>query len=328
MAKRKYYNKKDYFIDLENRQMILSDSLFAALKSNNQWTKYKKIGGSSIGDILLKDEPFKSEFGAFCHITRLKLPVMINKYVHAGTVLEPLIFDKLRESQPNKWSSKILNYVAADYNYDYFAGKDEIFGGVPDGYMSTLEEFNLENEINELKKQLTNFKNNNKIEEIAKLEDQIALLEYKFNKEHREKGVILEIKTAGIKKMAKWDAGEVDLSYRKQSQLYSYLNGNLRYIIIALFLEENDYQNPADVDLNQRNMRSYKYEINELEVQDDITKVRNWYKYYTNTKVSPLFDLQKDQDQIDYLLCENEEQWIALLEKWKSIGKADPEIQP
>ncbi|VEU70770.1 MAGa7180 family putative nuclease [Mycoplasmopsis glycophila] len=320
MAKRKFYNKKDYFVDLQSNKIILSDELFAQLNSNNQWTKYKKIGGSSIGDILLKNEAFKSEFNAFCHITRLKLPVLTQKYVRAGVILEPLIFDKLREIQPNKDKLTILNYVAEEYEYDYFKGKDPIFGGVPDGYMCSLKELEVEKQINTLKNELA--QNHN-----SELESKLIELEKQWSNLHSE-GVILEIKTAGLKKLPKWDAGEVDLSYRKQSQLYSYLNGNKRYVIVALFLQEEDYKEPALVNLNQRNMRTYKYTINESEVKDDIETVRNWYQKYTNTKESPLFDLQKDQDQVEYLLCENEEQWGELLEKWKKAGKADLDVQP
>ncbi|WP_426461607.1 MAGa7180 family putative nuclease [Mycoplasma hafezii] len=322
MAQRKYYNKKDYLVDLENRVLILGPELYEKLHSNNKWTKYKKIGGSSIGDILLKNEPFKSEFSAFCHITRLKLPVLAEKYVRAGTVLEPIIFDKLRENQPNKNVAKIINYVAADYNYDYFDGLDPIFGGVPDGYMCSLKELELKKQLDENHLATQQAINLGDLSLANYLKEQKVLLEQKYAELHKE-GVILEIKTAGQKKMEKWDAGEVDLSYRKQSQLYAYLNGNFRYVIVALFLEEEDYIDPEKVNLDQRNMRSYKFTINENEVKDDITTVRNWYTKYTNTNISPQFDLNKDQDQVDYLLCENETQWAELLDKWKKIGKAD-----
>ncbi|WP_036451892.1 MAGa7180 family putative nuclease [Mycoplasma buteonis] len=322
MAARKYYNNKDYFVDLENHVLVLSDKLYATLNSNNKWTKYKKIGGSSIGDILLKDEPFKSEFSAFCHITRLKLPVLVDKYVHAGIILEPIIFDKLRKNQPNKELAKIINYEAANYNYDYFAGLDPIFGGVPDGYMCSYNEIETEAQINKLKERIAKANLDNDIQLVNNLNDELKKLEAIYKDEH-SKGVIIEIKTAGEKKLEKWATDGVELSYRKQSQLYAYLNGNYKYVIVALFLQENDYLDPQNVDLDKRNMRSYKFEINENEVRDDIATVRQWYEKYTSTKISPKFDLSKDQDQIDYLLCENEEQWQTLLDEWKKIGKAD-----
>ncbi|MFV8401386.1 MAGa7180 family putative nuclease [Mycoplasma sp. 005V] len=270
---RKFFNKTDYFIDYDKQVLILSDHLYAKLHSNGQFDKYKKMGGSSIADILIKDA-FKNEFSAFCHITRLKLPVLTQKYVHAGVVLEPRIFDYLRSKMPNV---AIENYEAAAYNYDFFAS-DPIIGGVPDGYLPI-------------------------------------------------KNMILEIKTAGEKKKELWAKEGVDPAYRKQAQLYSYLKGADSYSIVALFLRPEDYEHPENIDLSQRSLQTYAFKLNKQDALDDIAKIKNWYNFYTNTKISPRFDLSINADQLEYLECENFAQWEALLEKWKAQGKADPDIK-
>ncbi|QNM93807.1 hypothetical protein H9M94_00835 [Mycoplasma sp. Pen4] len=273
---RKYYNNIHYTIDYNNQVIILSDKMYDDLHSNNQWTKYKKMGGSSISDLLIKDA-FKSEFSAFCHITRLKLPVLTQKYVKAGVELEPKIFDFLRAKLPDYG---IENFVAEDFGYDYFKN-DPIIGGVPDGFIP------------------------------------------KYN-------MILEIKTAQEKKKEIWKKDGVDVSYRKQAQLYSYLKGADKYAIVALFLkpDEGDYEHPELINLNQRDIETYAFKLNEADAIDDIKKVKEWYIHYTNTKISPKFDLAINGDQIEYLACENEQQWIGLLNKWKAAGKADPDIKP
>ncbi|WPB54722.1 hypothetical protein SAM46_01010 [Mycoplasmopsis verecunda] len=254
---RKYFNKKDYTIDYKNQVLILSDELYSKLHSNNQFDKYKKMGGSSIADILIKDA-FKNEFSAFCHITRLKLPVLTQKYVHAGVVLEPRIFDYLREKMPNV---SIENYEAAAYNYDFFAS-DPIIGGVPDGFLPS-------------------------------------------------KNMILEIKTAQEKKKDVWEKEGVDPSYRKQAQLYSYLKGADSYAIVALFLkpELGDYEQPEEIDLAQRHMKTYPFKLNKQDALDDIKKIKDWYNFYTNTKTSPKFDLSINADQLEYLECASMEEW-------------------
>ncbi|WLP85785.1 MAGa7180 family putative nuclease [Mycoplasma seminis] len=273
---RKLFNKKDYSIDYQNQVVILSDHLYQALHSQNQFEKYKKMGGSSIPDILIKDA-FKNEFNAFCHITRLKLPVLTQKYVHAGVVLEPRIFDYLRSKMPGV---EVQNFEAAKFNYDYFAS-DPIIGGVPDGFLPN-------------------------------------------------KNMILEIKTAQEKKKEIWAKEGVDVSYRKQAQLYAYLKGADSYAIVALFLkpELGDYETPENIDLATRSLQTYAFKLNKQDALDDIEKIKNWYNFYTNTKISPKFDLSANADQLEYLECSTFEEWEALLNKWKAQGKADPDIKP
>lgn len=136
LPKRLFYNTIHYDLDIKNSMLIVKPEIFALLK-NNQFDNgknkigFKKIGGSSMGDVLLTDG-FKSHFSAYCQIMRLKPPVLAQKYINTGIAVEPKIFNLLQEKLPNK---KILHIVAEEYNYDYFSGKYSFFNGVPDGIM-------------------------------------------------------------------------------------------------------------------------------------------------------------------------------------------------
>ncbi|AKF41100.1 hypothetical protein MCANUFG4_01491 [Mycoplasmopsis canis UFG4] len=285
---RKYYNNIHYTIDWENSVIKLKPEFLSELQTFSKWTGFKKIGGSSVGDILIKGDPFKSEFKAYCHITKIKMPVLSKKYINAGVILEPKIFDVLRQQYKN---IEIENFVASEVGYDYFQGIDDVISGVPDGYIPSMK-------------------------------------------------VILEIKTAGEKKYETWEREGVDPSYRKQAQLYAYLmskktNSKIdKYAIVAAFLKDdkenniNDYLNPELVNLYERRMKLYSFNVNDSEVLDDIKFVKEWYKKYTSTDTSPKFNRTINADDLEYLACSNEEEWISLLEKWKSMGKADLDVMP
>ena len=69
IPKRHFYNNKDYKLDFENKVLILSPELHEKLLNKSLWGRFgfKKIGGSSVGDVLEVDS-FKSQFLAFCRI--------------------------------------------------------------------------------------------------------------------------------------------------------------------------------------------------------------------------------------------------------------------
>ncbi|MGL5357587.1 MAG: MAGa7180 family putative nuclease [Metamycoplasmataceae bacterium] len=132
LAKRHFYNGKEYFLDLENKKIILEKDFHKKLLEKKLWGKFgfKKVGGSSIGDVLNTDE-YKSGFSAFANFSWLGLPVLDRKYVDAGIAIEPKVIDVLR----NKFSLDVETYDVKEYNYDYFSDKDEIIGGIPDGFI-------------------------------------------------------------------------------------------------------------------------------------------------------------------------------------------------
>lgn len=132
--KRHFYNNREYTIDKEKKVIILNPDFHLKLQNKSLWGKFgfKKIGGSSIGDILLSDN-FKSQFGAFARMAWLGMPILDPKYINAGVAIEPLVVNALEE----KLHLKIETFDPKQYNYDYFAEQDEILGGIPDGYIES-----------------------------------------------------------------------------------------------------------------------------------------------------------------------------------------------
>ncbi|BAP39594.1 MAGa7180 family putative nuclease [Metamycoplasma canadense] len=139
--------------------------------------------------------------------------------------------------------------------------------------------------------------------------------------------IIIEIKTAGIKKLESWNEGLINPAYIKQAQLYSYLMGVKKFTIVACFLEESDYYNLDNVDINKRVIKNWFFNVNEQQVMDDMKTCEEWYKKYTISGISPIWNDTLDQDLIKYLSCSNFEDWKNLYLEWVEIGKAIPEYE-
>ncbi|MGZ9453623.1 MAGa7180 family putative nuclease [Mycoplasma sp. AC157] len=131
---RKYYNEVHYFIDKINKKVILEKSFHEQLlKNKGTWNGFKKIGGSSIGDVLELDQ-FKSQFLAFIRMSKLDMPILDTKYIDAGVAIEPKVIDVIRKMT----QKEVEVFPPEKYSYDYFKGKDDIIGGIPDGYIKDL----------------------------------------------------------------------------------------------------------------------------------------------------------------------------------------------
>ncbi|MCP4336809.1 MAG: hypothetical protein GY679_03095 [Mycoplasma sp.] len=129
--KRHFYNGKEYSLDLEKKVIKLLPDFHKKLLNKTLWGKFgfKKIGGSSMGDVLVTDQ-FKSPFKAFARMSWIDVPILNDKYIKAGIAIEPKVLD-LISKQPKV--EEVEGFDAKQYNYDYFAGKDDIIGGLPDG---------------------------------------------------------------------------------------------------------------------------------------------------------------------------------------------------
>lgn len=130
--KRHFYNGIHYEIDEVNKVVKLLPNFKNKLDEKKLWGKFgfKKIGGSSIGDVLKVDQ-WKSEFAAFCRMSWIGLPILDRKYVDAGISIEPMVVNAI-ELKTNK---KIITYDPYKYNFDFFADKDDVVGGLPDGFI-------------------------------------------------------------------------------------------------------------------------------------------------------------------------------------------------
>lgn len=270
--KRHFYNNVDYIVDTENQSVKLLPIFHKKLLEKTLWGKFgfKKIGGSSLGDVLLTDN-FKSQFKAFCRISWIDLPILDRKYVDAGIVIEPMVLKKMKEDKNVK---NIETFPADKYNYDYFKNK-EIIGGLPDGLAYT----------------------------------------------HSNQKILIEVKTTNIKNKINWKKYGIPLAYRKQAQLYAHLMDIDVFVISTAFLDDHDYLEPSSYDINRYDLFIQPFKVSKAQVLDDIAKVKNFYKMYTISGVSPKYDLLKDGDLLEYLLCSSNEEWITLQKKWKNTGK-------
>ncbi|EXU60837.1 MAGa7180 family putative nuclease [Mesomycoplasma ovipneumoniae] len=273
---RKFYNKKEYFIDHEKRVLILNPAFHEKLlnKKFGFNTGFKKIGGTLIGEVLGLDS-FSSPFRAFVKISKLDMPILDTKYIDAGVAIEPLVIKAISE----KLDLEIETFPPEKYNYDYFSD-DPIIGGIPDGFI-------------------------------------------------KKTNIIIEIKTTGLKNFERWGKKGENLpqKYIKQAQLYAFLKNAEKYAIVATFLEEDDYENPKEFPIKKRHIKSYTFDVNESQVMDDIEKIKKWYNFYTKLGISPSFDPIVDAQILEYLSCENEQEWKQLWEKWtNSISKQNKKI--
>ncbi|MBU4690692.1 hypothetical protein KQ874_03245 [Mycoplasma sp. ES3157-GEN-MYC] len=144
------------------------------------------------------------------------------------------------------------------------------------------------------------------------------------------KKIVLEMKAVQAKKQAIWEQNNnlnVPLDYRKQAELYAYLLGYPRYSIVATYLEEGDYEKPELIDLNQRNIAQYMFDVDQNKARDDLETIVKFWKYYSRTGISPKYDARRDAKVVEYLMCHNEQEWEELFNKWKRFGDVDEDIE-
>lgn len=287
---RYFYNKRDYTIDYSAKVVRINPELHQKmLKKECVYPKttlnfgYKKIGGSSLGDIL-ESTSFSSPFKAFCGYAYIAPKPLVMKYINAGIAIEPKVIEAL-EFSLNKNKApvdrvRVEGIRSEDYNYNYFKDYDELINGVPDGLIHT-----------------------------------------------KTSKVLIEIKTAGEKKFDYWFKNNPPVNYKKQAQLYAYILNIKKFWIVATFLQEEDYENPNEYPVYKRRLKNWSYEVNEKEARDDMEYAKSWYHKYVMNGISPTFDLNRDAEILEFLECENEEQWENLILKWKATGKCDQDYK-
>lgn len=154
LIKRHFYNGTHYQLDKETKQVKLLPEFHNKLKNKKLWNKFgfKKIGGSSVGDVLLEGM-FNSSFAAFCRLSWIGLPILDRKYVDAGIIIEPKLIQVLEEKLTKDFERaiKVKTFKPEDYNFDLFQNQNTVVGGIPDGYieeLSTIIEIKTTNEKN------------------------------------------------------------------------------------------------------------------------------------------------------------------------------------
>lgn len=122
-----------------------------------------------------------------------------------------------------------------------------------------------------------------------------------------ENGVVdtvLEMKTT--KRIEDWqnDAPEY---YALQAALYAYLLGVDNVIMVASFLEEKDYADPAKYVPNIKNTITVEFKVSERypDFAEKIKFVENWWAEYVDSGISPVYDEKKDAELLAALRTHN-----------------------
>lgn len=115
-----------------------------------------------------------------------------------------------------------------------------------------------------------------------------------YNEENKP-DTVLEMKTT--KRSEDW-ADDVPEYYALQAALYAYLLGVDDVIMVASFLEEKDYKNPAKFKPSAKNTITVEFKVSERypDFADKVAQVTEWWNKYVVTGISPDFDEKRDAD--------------------------------
>lgn len=119
---------------------------------------------------------------------------------------------------------------------------------------------------------------------------------------------LVECKTSS--KPQEWTNGNVPVEYLLQGALYSYLKGLDRVIFACTFLEDNDYNHPEELEVNDKNtiivikkLEDMVFDINGelLNIEGCMKYASDWWDKYIETGISPKFDEKKDKEYLDII---------------------------
>lgn len=200
--------------------------------------KQKKITGTRLATILGLNK-FNSPFSAWAEMTGLYKPVIPDKYLKVGQVLEKPIIKSIEDM----YDFNIKTFDKNEIKFDNF--KDNpIFGGIVDG-----------------------------IDE--------------------EKKTLIEIKTTNVKNKMYWDK-QIPIEYWYQAQLYCKLAKLDEILFGVCFVEEQDYNNPNNIPIDDRDIRIYPVE--KKDISQEMEQAIKWYKRCILNYESPKFNCNSNRD--------------------------------
>lgn len=106
---------------------------------------------------------------------------------------------------------------------------------------------------------------------------------------------VLEMKTT--KRAEDWE-NDVPEYYALQAALYAYLLGVDDVIMVASFLEENDYEDPKKFKPSAKNTITVEFKVSERypDFAEKVARVEKWWEDYVDTGISPEYDEKKDAE--------------------------------
>ena len=131
-----------------------------------------------------------------------------------------------------------------------------------------------------------------------------GMWDYLSTDEDGKVDAVLEMKTT--KRIEDWQ-NDVPEYYALQAALYAYLLGVDNVIMVASFLEEKDYNDPAKFVPNINNTITVEFKVSERypDFAEKVATVEKWWADYVDTGVSPAFDEKKDAEILKALRTHN-----------------------
>lgn len=122
-----------------------------------------------------------------------------------------------------------------------------------------------------------------------------GMWDYLLFNEDKKPVTVLEMKTT--KRAEDW-AKDIPEYYALQAALYAYLLGVDDVIMVASFLSDKDYKDPAQFIPSAKNTITVPFKVSERypEFKKLVKKAEKWWKDHVETGISPAFDEKADAE--------------------------------
>lgn len=122
-----------------------------------------------------------------------------------------------------------------------------------------------------------------------------GMWDYLLFNENKKPVTVLEMKTT--KRAEDW-AKDIPEYYALQAALYAYLLGVDDVIMVASFLSDKDYKEPAQFIPSAKNTITVPFKVSERypEFKKLVKKAEKWWKDHVETGISPAFDEKADAE--------------------------------
>lgn len=122
-----------------------------------------------------------------------------------------------------------------------------------------------------------------------------GMWDYLLFNENKKPVTVLEMKTT--KRAEDW-AKDIPEYYALQAALYAYLLGVDDVIMVASFLSDKDYKDPAQFIPSAKNTITVPFKVSERypEFKKLVKKAEKWWKDHVKTGISPAFDEKADAE--------------------------------
>ena len=122
-----------------------------------------------------------------------------------------------------------------------------------------------------------------------------GMWDYLLFNENKKPVTVLEMKTT--KRAEDW-ARDIPEYYALQAALYAYLLGVDDVIMVASFLSDKDYKDPAQFIPSAKNTITVPFKVSERypEFKKLVKKAEKWWKDHVETGISPAFDEKADAE--------------------------------